>query len=143
MGITGRVEQGIVKPDDKVCFVPTDTSNLPCKGKIFTVEMHHKNYPVANAGDNVGLNVKGLDKVNMPRVGDIMIKKDDAGLSAVQDFTANVQILDPPGELKAGYAPIAFVRTGRSAIKMAKINWKMGKSTGNQKAMDPPFVKAN
>jgi len=26
---------------------------------------------------------------------------------------------------------------------MAKINWKVGKETGGQKAMDPPFVKAN
>lgn len=35
------------------------------------------------------------------------------------------------------------MRTSRAAIKMEKIIWKMGKSTGNQKADDPPFVKAN
>jgi elongation factor 1-alpha len=141
--ITGRVEQGIVKPDDKVSFVPTDTSNLPCKGKIFTVEMHHKNYPVANAGDNVGLNVKGLDKVNMPRVGDVMVQQADSSLKVVGQFTAQVQILDHPGELKVGYSPIAFIRTGRSAVKLAKIHWKIGKSTGGSKLEDAPFLKAN
>jgi elongation factor 1-alpha len=141
--ITGRVEQGQVKPGDEVTFLPTNTPSKSCCGKIFTVEMHHKNQPQALAGDNVGLNVKGLDKVNMPRVGDVMVKKGDVTITAVADFTAQVQILDHPGELKCGYTPIGFVRTGRSAIKMTKIVWKMGKSTGNQKAMDATMVKAN
>jgi len=141
--ITGRVEQGKVSPGDECVFLPTNTPSKSCCGKIFTVEMHHKNQPEALAGDNVGLNVKGLDKVNMPRVGDVMIKKSDTTLTACGEFTANVQILDHPGELKPGYTPIGFVRTGRSAVKMDKILWKMGKSTGGQKANDPPFVKAN
>jgi len=141
--ITGRVEQGKVSPGDEVLFLPTNTPSKGCTGKIFTVEMHHKNQPIALAGDNVGLNVKGLDKVNMPRVGDIMISKSDTSLTACGSFIANVQVLDHPGELKAGYTPIGFVRTGRSAVKMEKIVWKMGKSTGGAKATDPPFVKAN
>jgi len=141
--ITGRIEQGKVMPGDETMFLPTNTPSKACTGKVFTVEMHHKNQPQALAGDNVGLNVKGLDKVNMPRVGDVMVKKGDSGITAVKDFTAQVQILDHPGELKPGYTPIGFVRTGRSAIKLSKIVWKMGKSTGGQKAVDPPFVKAN
>ena len=140
--ITGRVEQGAVRPGDECCFLPTNTPSKACAGKIFTVEMHHKNQPEALSGDNVGLNVKGLDKQNMPRVGDVMVKKTDTSITAVKDFTAQVQILDHPGELKPGYTPIGFVRTGRSAIKMSKVIWKMGKSTGNTKVVDPPFVKA-
>jgi elongation factor 1-alpha len=141
--ITGRVEQGKMSPGDEVVFLPTNTPSKACTGKIFTVEMHHKQQPQALAGDNVGLNVKGLDKVNMPRVGDVIIKKGDATLTAVKDFTASVQVLDHPGELKVGYCPIGFVRTSRAAIKMDTILWKMGKSTGNQKMDSPPFVKAN
>jgi len=141
--ITGRVEQGQVAPGDEVIFLPTHTSSKECKGKIFSVEMHHKQHESANPGDNVGLNVKGLDKVNMPRVGDVMIKKSDTTLKACQNFTAQVQILDHPGELKIGYSPIAFIRTGRSACRIAKINWKIGKETGGQKLNDPPHLKAN
>ncbi len=33
--------------------------------------------------------------------------------------------MNHPGELKVGYCPVAFVRTGRSAVKMSKINWKV------------------
>jgi elongation factor 1-alpha len=141
--ITGRVEQGKVSPGDETVFIPTHTSSKSCTGKVFTVEMHHKSVPAAGAGDNVGLNVKGLSKENMPRVGDIMIKKTDTSLKACENFVAQVQILDHPGELKPGYSPIAFVRTGRSACKMEKIDWKIGKSTGGQKVSDPVFLKQN
>lgn len=141
--ITGRVEQGEVKPNDIVKFLPTHTTSTACTGKIFTVEMHHKSQPSAGCGDNVGLNVKALPKENPPRVGDVMVNEKETDLQTVQDFTAAVQILDHPGQLKVGYTPIAFVRTGRSAIRMEKIVWKMGKSTGGQKVEDPAFVKAN
>jgi elongation factor 1-alpha len=141
--ITGRVEQGVVKPGSEVKFVPTDTSNLACTGKIFTVEMHHTTHEQANAGDNVGLNVKGLAKENMPRVGDVMVEKKDSSLGQVASFCAQVQILDHPGQLKPGYSPIAFIRTGRSAVKLSKIDWKVGKSTGGQKSTDAPFLAAN
>jgi elongation factor 1-alpha len=141
--LTGRVEQGTVKPGDEVKFLPTHTTANACTGKIFTVEMHHKTLPEAGAGLNVGFNVKGLNKNNMPRVGDIMVLKSDNTLGAAKSFTCQVKILTHPGELKVGYSPIAFVRTARSAVKMAKIEWKIGKATGGKKLEDPPFVKAN
>jgi len=141
--ITGRVEQGFVEPGKETIFLPTHTSSKPCMGKVFTVEMHHKSVKDAGPGDNVGLNMKGLDKGNMPRVGDVMIYKGDESLKANKNFTAQVQVLDHPGQLKKGYSPIAFIRTGRSACKIADISWKIGKETGGKKAPNPPFLKAN
>merc|ERR1712091_136257 len=119
--LTGRVEQGQVKPGDEVVFLPTHTPSTACTGKVFTVEMHHKTVDAAKPGDNVGLNIKGLNKDNMPRVGDVMVLKTDSSVNRVKNFTAQVQILNHPGELKCGYTPIAFVRTARSAVKMAEI----------------------
>jgi translation elongation factor EF-1alpha len=40
--------------------------------KVFWIEMHHKNVEIADSGDNVGVNIKGLNKDNMARVGDVM-----------------------------------------------------------------------
>lgn len=140
--LTGRVEQGAVRPGDECMFLPTHSTSTACTGKIFTVEMHHKNVPEANQGDNVGMNVKGLPKDNMPRVGDVMVLKSDTTLSRTADFTTVVQVLNHPGELKVGYCPIAFVRTSRSAVKMSEIKWKMGKETGGQKAESPNSIKA-
>jgi len=141
--LTGRVEQGLVKPGEEVLFMPTHTVGTPCTGKVFTVEMHHKRVEGANPGDNVGMNIKGLDKINMPRVGDVMVYKKDGTLKAVKDFTAQIQTLDIPGELKKGYCPIGFVRCGRAACKMTGLNFKIGKETGGKKAENPHALKAN
>jgi len=141
--ITGRVEQGIVKPGEEVVFLPTHTAANACSGKVFTVEMHHKRADDAKAGDNVGLNVKGLNKDNMPRTGDVMVYKKDGTLREAGTFTAQVQVLDHPGELKVGYTPVCFVRTGRSAVRMKQLVWKMGKETGGKKAEEPHCLKAN
>ncbi len=172
--LAGRVEQGVVKPNDEVIFLPTHTSANKCEGKVFTVEMHHKRVDSAAPGDNVGMNIKGLDKGescrgrgkhllyndffgeyphrlfspprpagNMPRTGDVMIVKTDPSLKVCQNFTAQIQTLDIPGEVKTGYSPIGFVRCGRSACKLTKLNWKVGKETGGKKAEDPTVLKAN
>merc|ERR1711916_209541 len=66
-----------------------------------------------------GLNIKGLPKENMPRVGDVMVMKGEKSIGRVKEFTAQVQILNHPGELK------------------------VGKETGNQKAESPSALKAN
>lgn len=139
--LAGRVEQGLVKPGQEVIFLPTHTDANKCCGKIFTIEMHHKALKEAGPGKNIGMNIKGLSKSNMPRDGDIMILASDTSLRPVKNFTMQVKVLTHPGELKVGYTPIAFVRTSRSAVKMIEIKWKIGKSTGNKKLKNPRFIK--
>lgn len=58
-----------------------------------------------------------------------MIMKADASLKHVADFSAQIQTLDIPGELKVGYSPIGFVRCGRSACRVTKIDWKVHSRT--------------
>ena len=135
--ITGRVEQGIVRPNDIVGFTPRNISGM----KIFSIEMHHKMVDHASPGDNVGLNIKGLDKKNMPKVGDVIYIEKENSLKPVKSFTAQVLVQEHPGQLKPGYCPLVHVRTAKSSCKMTKINWKMGKKTGNQKVNDPPFLE--
>ena len=48
----------------------------------------------------------------------------------MKDFTAQIQTLDIPGEVKAGYSPIGFVRCGRSACRITGINWKVRGACG-------------
>merc|ERR1711937_15893 len=141
--LAGRVEQGLVKPNEEVIFMPTHTAANACTGKVFTIEMHHTRHDQAKPGDNVGLNIKGLVKQNMPRVGDVMIYKKDKSLSQVGQFTAQIQTLDIPGEIKAGYSPIGFVRCGRSACRATKFNFKVGKETGGKKMDSPHSLKSN
>merc|ERR1712205_285749 len=126
--ITGRVEQGAIIKESKVKFTPSD-GKMPCRGKVFSIEMHHKQVERAMAGDNVGLNIKGLSKENMPRVGDIICDEKD-GLTETAEFTMQVAVQDHPGQLKAatydekskeyrgGFCPIAFARTARAPVQL-------------------------
>eukprot|EP00494_Astrolonche_serrata_P022135 UN22392 len=151
--ITGRIEQGVLKPGAEVGFSPTATD-----GKCFSIEMHHKTVEKAKPGDNVGVNVKGLKKENMPKCGDVMYIKGEANdkkpPKAVTEFTAAVFVQDHPGQLKAatedkklkgwkgGFTPSIHVRTAKSPCQLVKINWKKGKSTSGVKVEDPLFIEA-
>merc|ERR1711966_257908 len=141
--VAGRVEQGVVKPGEEVVFLPTHTSSASCGGKVFTVEMHHKRHDQGGPGDNIGMNVKGLDKQNMPRTGDVMVYKKDGSLGTCASFNAQIQVLDIPGEIKKGYSPIGFVRCGRAACRITEMMWKIGKETGGKKLEEPHSLKSN
>ncbi len=134
--ITGRIEQGTLKSGDIVRVAPKGLNNL----KVFSIEMHHKTWPSAVPGDNVGMNIKGLDKGSMPKVGDVISLEKDI-LEAVESFVCQVAVQDHPGQLKPGFSPLVHVRTAKSSCKMSKINWKMGKKTGNTKEENPSFLE--
>lgn len=140
--ITSRIEQGTLSKGDEVAFLPTHTSSNPCIGKVFTIEMHHKEHPEAGPGDNVGISMKGLPKGNMPREGDIMVKKSDTEFKAAETFIVQAMVLDHPGQIKPGYSPNCYVRTSHAACRLVKINFKVGKkSTGGQKVENPEFIE--
>jgi len=141
--LTGRVEQGEVKPNEDVLFLPTHTDSNPCPGKIFTVEMHHKKLDSGKSGDNIGMNVKGLVKENMPRVGDVMIYKKDESIKTTKNFQANVSVLDIPGSIKPGYSPIGHVRCGRAACRLVEIRMRKGKETGGEEVQGAMELKTN
>jgi elongation factor 1-alpha len=142
--VAGRVEQGTLKTEDEVIFMPVHTATQPCSGKVFSIEMHHTRVKVAYAGDNVGMNVKGLPKNNAPKAGNVIVVKSDTSLKRIANFTAMVQTLDNvPNEIKPGYSPIGHVRSGNAACKINAINWKIGKETGGQKLENPFSLKAN
>jgi elongation factor 1-alpha len=141
--LAGRVEQGVVEPNQEVVFLPTHTAANTCIGKVFSVEMHHKRVEKAGPGDNIGMNIKNLRKENMPHTGDVMIKKGDETLGPAKSFTAQVQTLDIPSEVKKGYCPIGFVRCGRAACKLTDIEWKKGKETGGNQQANPHSLKSN
>merc|ERR1712038_2051124 len=139
-----------LKPNEVVGFAPSGI-----EGKAFTIEMHHKQVELAQVGDNVGVNVKGLPKDNLPKVGDVMYlasEADGTKPKQVKEFTVMAFVADHPGQLKpankkgeewvGGFTPTIHVRTAKAPCQMKKIAWKMGKSTGNAKVEAPPFVEA-
>lgn len=142
--LAGRVEQGTVIPGKDVVFVPTHTAANPCPGRIFSLEMHHRQMDKAGPGDNIGMSIKNLNKDNLPRAGDVMVYKDDKlAQGQVKRFTAQVQTREIPGEIKIGYSPIGHVRCGKSACRITELKWKIGKETGKKRMENPHSLKSN
>ena len=135
--ITGRVEQGTIRPNDICGIAPRGLKGL----KVFSIEMHHKSWAEAGPGDNVGLNMKGLEKGNMPKVGDVIYVEKEGIIKPVKSFKAMVVVQEHPGQLKPGFSPLVHIRTGKSACKMSKIIWKSSAKTGNEKINEPPFLE--
>lgn len=142
--VTGRVEQGVVTVGSSVVFLPRDTPAAPCRGKVFTIEMHHNPVEIGETGFNIGINIKGLskDKNFKPQAGDVMILESDTTLKPAKRFTCQCQVLDHPGELKVGYTPVGFVRTAKAPLKIVEIKWRSGKETSDQKQENPPHIKS-
>jgi elongation factor 1-alpha len=141
--VTGRVEQGVVKEGQSVRFEPSG-----CIGKVFSIEMHHKNVKEAHPGDNVGINIKGIPKENPLKTGEVMIPVEE-GQRKVKSFRAVVAVQEHPGQLKStqgnkkgGFTPSVHIRTGKAPCQMDQIHWKMGpKSTKGAKVEDPLYVQ--
>ena len=104
----GRVETGVMKPGDKVVFMPTGVT-----GEIKTVEMHHEQLPKAEPGDNVGFNVRGIGKNDVKR-GDVLGKPDNPPTVA-DEFTAQIVVLQHPSAITVGYTPVFHVHTAQTA----------------------------
>ena len=132
----GRVETGILKPGAIVTFAPVGLTT-----EVKSVEMHHEQLQEAVPGDNVGFNVKNVAVKDIRRgfvAGDA--KDDPPGETGV--FNAQVIVLNHPGQIHAGYAPVVDCHTAHIACKWQTIISKIDRRSGKVLEESPKFVKS-
>ena len=132
----GRVETGILKPGAIVTFAPVGLTT-----EVKSVEMHHEQLVEAVPGDNVGFNVKNVAVKDIRRgfvAGDA--KDDPPAETGV--FNAQVIVLNHPGQIHAGYAPVVDCHTAHIACKWQTIISKIDRRSGKILEESPKFVKS-
>ena len=132
----GRVETGVIKPGMNITFGPLGTST-ECK----SVEMHHESVPEAIPGDNVGFNVKGLSVTDIKR-GYVASDSKNVPASDTETFNAQVIVMNHPGQIMNGYAPVLDCHTCHIACKFSEILNKMDKRTGKVTEEFPKAIKS-
>eukprot|EP00745_Piridium_sociabile_P027785 TRINITY_DN44721_c0_g1_i1.p2 TRINITY_DN44721_c0_g1~~TRINITY_DN44721_c0_g1_i1.p2 ORF type:complete len:459 (-),score=147.32 TRINITY_DN44721_c0_g1_i1:360-1736(-) len=132
----GRVETGILKPGMLITFAPPQITT-----EVKSVEMHHETLPEALPGDNVGFNVKNISVKDVRRGNVAGDSKNDPPKGAKM-FYAQVIILNHPGEIKDGYAPVLDCHTAHIACKFHEIKEKCDRRSGKKLEDFPKSVKS-
>merc|ERR1711990_239671 len=132
----GRVETGIIKPAMNITFGPRGTTT-DCK----SVEMHHEQVAEAIPGDNVGFNVRGLSVQDIKR-GYVASDSKNVPAMDTEYFKAQVIVMNHPGKITNGYAPVLDCHTCHIACKFAEIENKSDKRTGKVIEENPKFIKS-
>ena len=130
----GRVESGKLKPNDSVIVMPAGV-----KGEVKKIEMHHQELAEAIPGDNVGFNLKGVDKKDIKR-GDV-IGPSNAPPTVAADFTAQIVVLNHPTAISVGYTPVFHIHTAQFAGKIIELLEKKDPKTGQTAQAKPDFIK--
>jgi len=108
--VTGRIEQGTVKVGDDVAIVGSKPiAKIPITG----IEMFRRQMDNAQAGDNVGLLLRGVKREDVVRGG---IACKPGSVNSYKKFKAKVYVLtaDEGGRSKpfsSNYKPQFFIRT--------------------------------
>lgn len=134
----GKVETGILKVGQKIIFMPGPTGS-GVTGEVKTVEMHHEQFQEAEPGDNVGFNVRGVEKKDIAR-GDVVGPADNPPTVATE-FTAQLIIMNHPTVVTVGYTPVFHIHTAQVACQITEISKKLNPATGEVMAENPDFVK--
>ncbi len=130
----GRVETGVVKTNDKVIVMPSGVS-----GEVKSIETHHTQMDSAEAGDNIGFNLRGVDKKSIKR-GD-MIGSASSPPTVVKEFEAQIIVIHHPTAMAPGYTPVLHAHTAQVAATLSEFVAKIDSKTGGTTEEKPKFLK--
>lgn len=130
----GRVETGVLKVGDKIVFMPVGKV-----AEVRSIETHHTKMDKAEPGDNIGFNVRGVEKKDIKR-GDVA-GSPNAPPTVADEFTARVVVIWHPTAISVGYTPVVHVHTASVACRISELVAKLDPKTGQEAEKNPQFLK--
>jgi elongation factor 1-alpha len=134
----GKIETGIMKIGQKVKVLPGRTG-VGIDGEVKTIEMHHEQMQEAEAGDNVGINIRGVGKKDIAR-GDVICEAANP-IPVVEEFIATITVINHPTVLAKGYTPVFHVHTAQVPCQFTELIEQINPATGEVIKKNPDFLK--
>ena len=134
----GKIETGIMKIGQKVKVLPGRTGE-GIEGEVKTIEMHHEQMKEANAGDNVGINIRGVGKKDITR-GDVICDASNP-VPIVEEFIAQIAVISHPTVIAKGYTPVFHVHTAQVPCQFVELIEQIDPKTGEVIKKNPDFLK--
>ncbi|MCY3854115.1 MAG: translation elongation factor EF-1 subunit alpha [Thaumarchaeota archaeon] len=130
----GRIETGKMKAGDKIIIMPSGST-----GEVKSIETHHTQMESAEAGDNIGFNLRGVDKKDIKR-GDV-IGTPDSPPKVAKEFKSQIIVIHHPTALAPGYTPVLHAHTAQVAATLVSFEAKINPATGAIEENNPKFLK--
>ena len=130
----GRVETGTFKVGETISINPGNHT-----AEVKSIETHHTPIQEAKAGDNIGFNLRGIDKGTIRR-GDVIGSKDNPP-TVVKEMTAQIIVVHHPTAIAPGYTPVIHAHTAQAAATITEIVSKLDPRSGGVLEEKPKSLK--
>ena len=107
-----------MKAGQKIIVMPSGAL-----GEIKSIETHHTEMPTAEAGDNIGFNLRGIEKKDIKR-GDVL-GTPDAPPKVAKEFKAQIIVIHHPTAIAPGYTPVMHCHTAQVAATVTEFLQKL------------------
>jgi elongation factor 1-alpha len=132
----GRIETGIIRVGDKVLINPGGLT-----ADVKSIEMHHEAMKEAHSGDNIGFNIRGVERKQINR-GDVVGPQNSPPRVAGPENWLNVQsiVIWHPTAVSVNYTPVVHLHTAQVAMRFAKLTKADGTNADFMKAGDNGII---
>jgi elongation factor 1-alpha len=130
----GRIETGKLKVGDTVVIMPEGLT-----AEVKSIETHHTPLQEAIAGDNIGVNLRGVSKTDFRRGS--VIGHTTSPPTIAKEFVAQIIVVYHPTAIAAGYTPVLHAHTAQVAATISEIVAKIDPRTGQPTEEKPKTIK--
>jgi elongation factor 1-alpha len=103
--------------------------------------MHHEKLDQAIPGDNIGFNIKNVSVKEIKR-GNVCGDSKNDPPSQCENFKAQVIIMNHPGKIMQGYAPVLDCHTAHIACRFSTLHEKVDRRSGQILEENPKELKS-
>ncbi len=130
----GKVETGILKLDDNIVFMPSGEA-----GDVKSIETHYTKMPQAGPGDNIGFNVRGVEREKIKR-GDVAAHTNNL-CTVAKAFKGRIFIIHHPTAIAQGYTPVLHLHTAQIAVRFDQLLQKLDPRTSQVVEENPGYLR--